>query len=264
MLFTWEGNVLTRVESRVMNIGILTHYNVASRGICLQLYAMSRALDGCGRRLFVPTCGKNYDFAKGDETCKFLTGLSNASHYLNKQHAYWPVDKHFCYRFENGREIYGGWKADPVYNAYRKGVAMSERYYGCLCATFNRVSDSALTDFFWGFGRVSRGVSLRERTPAVMVHAECGARAAKALSSRGELVSAVIEDVVVGNPSFVRPTARPAARDVIYRDIADKGYDAWARSQLTARDRIAACFADTASAFAALVVLRSRLRVSKR
>lgn len=65
-----------------MNIGILTHYNVASHGAYLQLYAMSRALEERGHRPFVLTYGKNYDFAEGDEARKFQVGLANVPYYL--------------------------------------------------------------------------------------------------------------------------------------------------------------------------------------
>lgn len=67
-----------------MNIGILTHYNVASHGAYLQLYAMSRALEERGHKPFVLTYGKNYDFAEGDEARKFQVGLSNVPYYLKK------------------------------------------------------------------------------------------------------------------------------------------------------------------------------------
>lgn len=67
-----------------MKIGIITHYNVASHGAYLQLYAMKRALETRGHSVCVLTYNKNYDFAKGDEARKFQVGLSNVPYYLKK------------------------------------------------------------------------------------------------------------------------------------------------------------------------------------
>ena len=67
-----------------MDIGILTHYSVASHGAYLQLYAMTRVLKECGHRPFVLTYNKNYDFVKGDEAKKFQVSLANVPYYLKK------------------------------------------------------------------------------------------------------------------------------------------------------------------------------------
>ena len=67
-----------------MKIGILTHYNVASHGAYLQLYAMHKTLEGLGHEPYVLTYVKNYDFATGDEARKFQVGFKSVSFYLKR------------------------------------------------------------------------------------------------------------------------------------------------------------------------------------
>lgn len=185
--------------------------------------------------------------------------------FRDKRYAHWLVSKHFRYRFQNGSEKHGNWKADPFYNAYLKGSTMRECCYRCRYATLGRASDITLADF-WGLGRVPQGMRLREGISAVVAHTERGVCAAEALESRGALVSADVEDVVEGNPNLVRPTRRPEARDTAYRDIEDEGYGVWARRQVTARDRFVASLFDVVPSFAvaALVSLRDRMKGAKR
>ena len=191
------------------------------------------------------------------------SSLAEAS-FRDKQYAHWLVSKHFRYRFDDGSEIHGNWKADPFYSAYLKGSTMRECCYRCRYATLDRASDITLADF-WGLGRAPQGMRLREGVSAVVAHTERGVRAAEALASRGVLATADVKDVVAGNPNLVQPTRRPEVRDVIYCDIEKAGYGAWARRQVTTRDLLAAHLADAVPSFAiaVLVSLRSHLKGAK-
>lgn len=67
-----------------MRVGILTHYNVASHGAYLQLYAMCRVLQQMGHTPIVMTYKKNFDFMSDEESKKFQVRLRSVPYYLKE------------------------------------------------------------------------------------------------------------------------------------------------------------------------------------
>lgn len=180
--------------------------------------------------------------------------------FRDKRHAHWLISKHYRYRFADGSEIHGNWKADPFYNAYLKGSIMRECCYRCRYATLNRISDLTVGDF-WGLTKAPEGMSLSEGVSAIVAHTERGVRAVENLRPRGVLSAVNVADVVMGNPNLVRPTMRPKNRDVSYRDIADVGYDKWARRQVTVKDRLSAYVSNVVPVFAVELLFGARRRL---
>lgn len=157
--------------------------------------------------------------------------------FRDKRRTHWLMSKHFLYRFARGGDVDGGWRLDPYYNAYLKGLTMRECCYRCPYSTAERCSDLTLCDF-WGAEKVPRTVDRRIGVSALIAHTEKGRKSTAQLAAYGVLNEIEVHEVVNGNPNLERPTNRPEARDCVYADISRMGYDSWAKRQVSLKDRV--------------------------
>ena len=107
---------------------------------------------------------------------------------------------------------------DPYYHHFLKGDTYRECCYHCLYARQERVSDITIGDY-WGIEKEHPSFYSTKGVSCLLVNTDKGQKLWSMISSEFIFLESTFDKIANANHNLKHPTARPAVRDSIYKQI---------------------------------------------
>lgn len=103
--------------------------------------------------------------------------------------------------------------------AFLNNLCLRPSCYHCSAKEGKSSADITIADF-WGIEKVCPALDDDRGTSAVLLHSEAGCQLWSACEKMFESVPCVLESVTAGNPSYLRPVAKPRGRNYFMRHFS--------------------------------------------
>lgn len=133
----------------------------------------------------------------------------------------------FTFTFTDGTTEIKPYYKDAFYNAFYDMTSLNECCYDCPFSNMEREGDITIGDYEWGKEHHAEFEQFNEIS-CVLCNTEKGKEVIRKISDLVLLVPTRIEWITEKNLNLIRPTLRPAYRNLIYKEIDRMGYEEWA------------------------------------
>ena len=124
----------------------------------------------------------------------------------------------------DGREYCRLQSEDEYVRGFLANLYLRPSCYECKCKGEHVSSDITLGDF-WGIERLMPGLNVDKGVSAVILNTDKGRSFFDGIKDKLFCGEVSYQDVVLGNPSLVRPCAKPKKSDLFWKFYKSKGLD---------------------------------------
>ena len=122
---------------------------------------------------------------------------------------------------------------DPYYATFLRGETYRKSCYRCKYANLDRPADLTIGDF-WGISQYSGKHDFTEKLglSLLLVNSEKGRVVFESILDKVKVMDLSVDEACAGNGNLYRPTAEPAIRDVVYKQMETMSFDELQRHYL--------------------------------
>ena len=115
------------------------------------------------------------------------------------------------------------YELSPYLYSFMYGFTFRVSCYDCRFATIPRQGDITLGDF-WGAEKFAPEIDRSNGVSLLLINNEKGKRVWECVKDEFSFVETKVENAVKYNENIIHPMNKPQIRDLIYKEIDDKGY----------------------------------------
>ena len=133
---------------------------------------------------------------------------------------------------QNGKKHIINPDFDPYYSNFLESSTYRENCYSCKYASYNRVSDITLADY-WGIASIHPDFYKKEGCSLILINTKKGEELITRIDKNLKKIPTKIDLASKKNKNLKRPSIRNRKRDSIYKDIENLNANEYIKKKLT-------------------------------